>query len=110
MVLGFVTTLCIGALIIFFAVRNMMGDISSLHSYHRNRVAPEDVKPFGKLVGLGTLIIGIAISVMGVLIFIYEKTGNKLFSVISVVVTIVSLIVGSAIAFYAMKKYNKGIF
>ena len=57
----------LGIIISILGISNMKGNISSLHWYHRQRVSPDDVMPFGKRVGLGTLIIGIAnIGVQGV--------------------------------------------
>ncbi len=105
-----IVTLAVGALICFFGVRNMMGDISSLHSYHRNRVSAEDVKPFGKLVGIGTVICGISVIVMGIFTFIAEITGFSPFMIIGMVLLILGMIAGLGISFYAMKKYNGGIF
>lgn len=107
---AFITTVGIGILVCVLAIKNMMGDISSLHSYHRNRVAEENVKPFGKLVGLGTLIIGISLIIFGILIFIFEKTQLEILSVIGTAQLILSIVIGTAISFYAMKKYNGGIF
>ena len=52
-------TIGLGILIIIIGIVNMTGNISTLHSYHRHRVRPEDIKPFGRLVGLGTLLIGV---------------------------------------------------
>lgn len=60
----------LGVLISALGIMNMKGNISSLHWYHRQRVSPDDVKPFGKRVGLGTLIIGIAIIVFGLFLLI----------------------------------------
>ena len=61
----FITVLGLGILISILGVINMTGNISSLHWYHRQRVTEENRKPFGKLVGLGTLIIGLAMIVFG---------------------------------------------
>lgn len=57
----------LGIIISILGISNMKGNISSLHWYHRQRVSPDDVMPFGKRVGLGTLIIGIAIIVFGLI-------------------------------------------
>ena len=78
--------------------------------YHGQRVSEENRKPFGKPVGLGTLIIGIAMILFGILSFVFEQTQLKAFSVIGTVELIASILVGLAISFYAMKKYNGGIF
>ena len=108
--LEFITTIAVGILIVVLGIINMTGNISSLHSYHRHRVAEENKKPFGKLVGLGTLIIGVGLMSFGALMFAFEGIGVQMLSVIAPVVLVVSIVVGLAISFYAMKKYNGGIF
>jgi hypothetical protein len=55
---AFVVTALVGIVCIVLGISNMKGNISSLHSYHRSRVSEEDRIPFGKKVGLGTIIIG----------------------------------------------------
>ena len=105
-----IVTLIVGALICFFGVRNMMGDISSLHSYHRSRVSPEDVKPFGKMVGLGTLLCGVGVLVMSAFSFIAALSGIDALVIVGTVLMMVGIVVGCVISFYAMKKYNGGIF
>ena len=105
-----IVTLIVGALICFFGVKNMMGDISSLHSYHRNRVSPEDVKPFGKLVGLGTLLCGVGVLIMSAFSFIASLSGIDALVIVGTVLMMVGIVVGCVISFYAMKKYNGGIF
>ena len=106
----FVFTIILGIIIVILGITNTKGNISSLHSYHRSRVADEDVLPFGKLVGLGTIIIGIAVIAMGALSICSVVFEKDIFTIIGTVLLIVGLIVGCAITFYAMKKYNNGIF
>ena len=98
----------LGIILIVLGVMNMKGNISSLHWYHRQRVTEEDRKPFGKLVGLGTLIIGIALVISGILFWISEAT--ELWLIIGCVITVVGIVIGLVLSFYAMIKYNKGIF
>lgn len=88
---------------------NMTGNISSLHWYHRQRVTEEDRKPFGKLVGLGTFIIGIAMVIFGILFLVFEQTQLDVFVIIGTVELIAGIVAGLIISFYAMKKYNGGI-
>ena len=88
----------------------MTGNISSLHRYHRHRVSEENKKPFGRLVGLGTLIVGVALMVFGGLMFVFEQTALQIILVIASIILIAGVVVGLAISFYAMKKYNGGIF
>ena len=105
-----ISLLALGVIIAILGIINMTGNVSTLHWYHRKRVTEENRKPFGKLVGLGTLVIGLAIIVFGILYFIYEQTQLKVILIIGVVELIVSILVGIIVSFYAMKKYNGGIF
>ena len=107
---AFITVSGLGILVSILGIINMTGNISSLHWYHRQRVTEENRKPFGKLVGLGTLIIGLSMIVFGILFLIFEQTQLQAFVVIGVIELIVSIIVGLIVSFYAMKKYNGGIF
>jgi len=100
----------LGIVIIVLGVTNMMGNISTLHWYHRQRVTPENIKPFGKLVGIGMIIVGAGIVLSGALFFVTQRTGNDAFAIVGAALTLVAVIVGLPIVFYAMFKYNKGIF
>ena len=105
-----IITALVGVLLCFFGYRNIKGDISSLHSYHRNRVKEEDVKPFGRLVGIGNIISGVAVIVFSIFMFITLETNVQIFTVIGTALLIAGLVGGMGFAFYAMKKYNGGIF
>ena len=100
----------LGVLIIGLGISNMKGNIASIHWYHRKRVTEADRVPFGKAVGLGTVIMGAGITVSGCLIFVTEKTQNHLFMIIGSVIVVAAIIVGLAISFRAIIKYNKSIF
>ena len=106
----FLTTLLIGIVLIVIGIINMTGNVSMLHRYHTKRVSEENKKPFGRLVGTGTAIIGAALMVFGSLMYAFERTQNPAFSVAGTVILIVFLVVGLGISFFAMIKYNKGIF
>ena len=105
-----IITLVIGILLVFIGAANMKGNISSLHSYHRHRVSEEDRIPFGRKVGLGTIIIGFSVIVSVILKTVGHSTGIAAFSLVGNVVIIAGLIIGLGLSFYAMFKYNKGIF
>ncbi|MBQ7090966.1 MAG: hypothetical protein IJN82_07580, partial [Clostridia bacterium] len=79
-----ITVSGLGILISILGIINMTGNISSLHWYHRQRVTEENRKPFGKLVGLGTLIIGLSMIVFGILLFIFEQTQFEALLIIGV--------------------------
>lgn len=90
----------VGVVCIVIGISNRKGNLSMLHSYHKNNVSEEDRIPFGKLVGLGMIIVGAALAVYGGLSLVSAAAiGNA--------VLIVGLVVGLGLAFYAMKKYNK---
>ena len=106
----FFVTFLVGIVCIVLGISNMRGNISSLHSYHRHRVSEEDRIPFGKQVGLGTIIIGIGIIIFSVMFAVTLYTENNIFTLIGTAVLIVGIIMGLIISFKAMHKYNKGIF
>ena len=107
---AFIGALIVGVICIILGVSNMRGNISSLHSYHRKRVSEEDRIPFGKRVGLGTIIIGGSIVLLSILSMATLYTDNKIFNYVGYAVFAVGLIIGLVITFRAMIKYNKGIF
>ena len=107
---AFIVSALVGIVCIVLGVSNMKGNISSLHSYHRSRVSEEDRIPFGRMVGLETIIIGAAIIVFSGLSVVTLYTGNEMFTLIGTGILIAGIIVGLVISFKAMIKYNKGIF
>ncbi len=105
-----IATFIVGVIFIAIGISNMRGNISSIHSYHRNRVSEEDRIPFGKQVGLGMIIIGIGIIVFSILSSVSLYTENDILILVGTVLLVISLIIGLVINFRAMIKYNKGIF
>ena len=107
---GNIVPFLVGVVCIILGISNMRGNISSLHSYHRHRVSEEDRIPFGKQVGLGTIIVGIGIIVFSVLSSVTLYTENDIFILVGTAVLIIGIILGLVMSFRAMIKYNKGIF
>ena len=68
-----ISVIALGIIIAVLGIINMTGNISSLHWYHRQRVTEQDRKPFGRLVGGGTLIIGVSMIVFGALMLAHQK-------------------------------------
>ena len=62
------------------------------------------------MLALFVLIIGLAMIVFGVLFLLFEQTQREALVIIGVVELLVSILVGTGLGFYAMKKYNNGIF
>lgn len=105
-----IVTLLVGIVCIVLGISNMRGNISSLHSYHKNRVSEEDRIPFGKQVGLGTIIVGIGIIIFSILSSVALYIENNIFVLVGTAFLILGIIIGLVISFRAMIKYNKGIF
>ena len=107
---AFVFAILAGIACIILGISNMRGNISTVHAYHRKRVSEEDRLPFGQKIGLGTVIIGIGIILFGILSMITLYTEKQVFLWIGVGVLAAGFIAGMGFSFYAMIKYNKGIF
>ena len=105
-----IITAIVGVVCIVIGFLNRKGNISMLHSYHIKRVSEEDKLPFGKLVGLGMIIIGISIIIMGGLMLATRITEDSAYALAGTIISIVGMAIGFVITFYAMFKYNKGIF
>jgi hypothetical protein len=80
--LEYVVSLMVGILCIFLGSLNMKGNISLLHSYHRKRVLEKDRIPFGRKVGIGTIIIGVSIILSSILSFITYFIDIRIFMII----------------------------
>jgi hypothetical protein len=105
-----ITFLILGVVLIVLGIPAMHGNVRMLHSYHYKRVKAEDMLSFGRLTAIGNFIIGGGMIVSGILFFLAERNDGATLSFIAPIFLIVSLVVGIGIAFYAMFKYNKGIF
>ena len=104
-----IISIVLGFFIIALGISNRKGNISSVHWYHRTRVTEENRVPFGRMIGLGTIIIGISFVVFGVLALVTEITHKDIFIGLGAAAVIVGTIVGIALSVCAMFKYNKGI-
>ena len=100
----------IGIVIIILGVMNMKGNISTLHRYHRQRVGEEDRIPFGKKVGLGTIIVGCAVIGKACFQYAAEKRTDPAMETVGTIVLIAGFLVGLVLIIHAMIKYNKGLF
>ena len=64
--------LILGVFISVVGIINIKGNISTIHSYNRRRVKEEDIPKYGKVVGTGTLIIGISL-VLGFIVSFWSE-------------------------------------
>ena len=93
----------IGAVSSLLGCLNSMGNISSIHWYNRRKVTEEDIPKYGRLVGSGTLVIGISMIVTGILQMIFNNE-------IIYYITAAGIVIGIVLIFWGQFKYNKGIF
>ncbi len=98
-----IVLIAVGIIIVILGIINIRGNISTLHWYHRKRVAESDIPAFGKVVGTGTVIIGASMFLSGI-ISIFAK------SAFIYLIAVAGLVAGIPIMLYGMIKYNKGIF
>ena len=106
----FIAIVIIGIVCVIIGIFNIHGNISMLHSYHTKRVKEEDKLPFGRLVGAGIITIGVGLVAAGVLYYLASALQESIYATVSMVALISAIVVGLAVASYAMFKYNKGIF
>lgn len=100
----------VGVMLCVMGAFNMCGHISTLKRHHRHRVTEENRKPFGRLVGLGTLIIGVGMILFSLLSFFAQRTESIVFTTVGAGLLIAAAIAGIVLNIYAMIKYNHGIF
>lgn len=105
-----IIAILLGAVCIVLGVLNTLGNVSMLHGYHRKRVSAEDMPIFSRLVGTGTIIMGAGIFTSGVLSLLSEALSLPVYHNVGIGILIAALVVGLGFSFYAMIKYNKGIF
>lgn len=94
--------LFVGVVVIAIGIVIAFGNIGIIHSYHRTHVTAENKKAYGKVVGIGSIVLGVGILSDGFISLFVEE-----FPPITV---IIGSIVGVAIILYGQFKYNKGIF
>ena len=108
--LGLLIPIIVGIALVVIGIVNMTGNISSLHSYHRERVTEENRKPFGRMVGIGTILVGVGVIAEGVMMLLAEKLQNGTLVTVGTVLLPIFLAPGLVLVVIAMKKYNGGIF
>ena len=94
--------LILGLFISALGIINIMGNISTIHSYNRRKVKEEDVPKYGKVVGTGTLIIGVSL-VLGYIVSFWSEA-------IMAFIILPAGVVGLGFLLYGQFQYNKGIF
>lgn len=99
-----------GVAICIIGILNTLGQINSVHWYHRHKVRPEDVLPFGRMMGAGMLTLGGSMILFAVLMAVHSLLAAAWLAVVATVIMIIGAVVGLTLNLWAMIKYNKGIF
>ena len=97
-----ITLLVVGLIICLIGVSNMAGNIKTVHSYNRRKVKEEDIPKYGKVVGLGTLIIGLFM-IAAFIVSLFTDSD------VTGYVMIPGFVIGLGIILYGQFRYNKGI-
>lgn len=101
--MDYIPLLALGILFLVLGYFNFKGNISSIHWYNRRKVLPEDVPKYGKVMGIGTIIIGIALILTAVLQMLFEAEALYY-------ITMSGVLIGLGFMLYGQLKYNHGIF
>ncbi len=99
--------LIVGVMIIIMGILNMRGNISALHKYHTKHITELNKPTFGKLTGIGHIIVGLSLIINAILSSIATIKDNPTYALISNIILITGVVVGIGIIFYAIIKYNK---
>ncbi|MBQ8404527.1 MAG: helix-turn-helix transcriptional regulator [Clostridia bacterium] len=91
--------IALGIMIIALGIFNIRGNIASIHWYNRRKVSKEEQKPYCRVMGIGSVIIGAGIACSAFV----QAFANEILSLISIAVGLVLML-------YAQFRYNKGIF
>ena len=94
--------LILGLFISVLGITNIKGNISTIHSYNRRKVKEEDIPKYGKVVGTGTLIMGVSF-ILGYIALFWSETAMA-------VIILPGVVFGLGFMLYGQFKYNKGIF
>ena len=77
--------LILGLFISVLGITNIKGNISTIHSYNRRKVKEEDIPKYGKVVGTGTLIMGVSF-ILGYIALFWSETAMAVIILQGVVV------------------------
>lgn len=89
----------LGAVLLFIGFTNIGGEISTVKWLQRRNVAPENEKPFGRLMGAGTVLCGVSVLVLS-LFYRFDVT---------VYLVAAGLAIGVGLMLCACLKYNRGL-
>ena len=99
----YIFLLIFGICITILGIFNLKGNISSIHWYNRLKITEKNRKKYGKSMGIGSLIIGICMTITAILQMIFYNENIWY-------ITVIGIIIGLIFMIYGLIKYNRGIF
>ena len=93
----------LGVFCVILGSFNIKGNIASIHWYNRRKVTKESQLPYCRLVGFGTVLIGLGMILSAVIQVLINIEAGAM-------VTVFFLLIGLSMIVYAQIKYNRGIF
>ena len=99
----YIFLLIFGICITILGIFNLKGNISSIHWYNRLKITEKNRKKYGKSMGIGSLIIGICMTITAILQMIFYNENIWY-------ITVIGIIIGLIFMIYGQIKYIRGIF
>lgn len=99
----YIILLILGVCFIILGIVNIKGNISSIHWYNRRKITQETSKQYGKAMGIGSVIIGLSMSITAILQMIFKIEALWYITVAGILICLIFML-------YGQIKYNKGIF
>ncbi len=96
--------ICFGVLLIGLGILNCFGYIKTLHWYHRKNITEATRKPYGRSVGIGTILFGVSMIVCALVDWIFKSETASSISLL------IGFAIGLGFILYGQFKYNKGLF
>ena len=94
-----IVMLLLGLCCIILGITNLKGNDSTIHWYHRMKISQKNRTIYTKIIGIGTIIIGMSITITAMLQMIYEIENLYYISLIGIMIGIIIMI-------FAQIKYN----
>lgn len=101
--LEIIAMLVLGISIVCIGIINFKGNVQTIHWYNRKKITDSNVKQYGKVMGIGTMLIGVGLILTSILKLFIES--EYIFYIIKI-----SCGLGLITMLYGQFKYNKGIF
>ena len=95
----YIFLLIFGICITILGIFNLKGNISSIHWYNRLKITEKNRKKYGKSMGIGSLIIGICMTITAILQMIFYNENIWY-------ITVIGIIIGLIFMIYGQIKYN----